>query len=82
MKKYEKQFRKYNPQTIGETDQYFDLETYKLWLESTIERLVYALDQINMSVKFYCRGEKEPTEYFELEIQMADEALNVIEDPK
>ena len=32
--KFEKQFRSENPQTIRETDKYFDLDNYKDWLES------------------------------------------------
>lgn len=35
--KYEKQFRKENPQTIGETDSIFDLDNYKDWLEEKME---------------------------------------------
>lgn len=35
--KYEKQFRKENPQTIGEVDAIFDLDNYKDWLEEKIE---------------------------------------------
>ena len=37
MYKYEKQFRAENPQTIGETDQQFDISNYKDWLERKLE---------------------------------------------
>ncbi len=37
MYKYEKEFREENPQTIGETDQQFDLDNYKDWLEKKLE---------------------------------------------
>jgi hypothetical protein len=37
MYKYEEQFRVENPQTIGETDQQFDLSNYKDWLERKLE---------------------------------------------
>ena len=36
MYKYEKEFRKENPQTIGETDKHFDLDNYKDWLEEQL----------------------------------------------
>lgn len=34
--KFEQEFRKDNPQTIGETDKHFDLDNYKDWLESKL----------------------------------------------
>ena len=38
--KYEKQFRKDNPQTIGETDYAFDLNNYKDWLDEQHSQLL------------------------------------------
>jgi len=38
MYKYEKEFREENPQTINETDKHFDLDNYKDWLETKIEK--------------------------------------------
>lgn len=40
MFKYEKQFRKENPQTIGETDSIFDLDNYKDWLEEKLQDFI------------------------------------------
>ena len=39
MYKYEEEFRKDAPQTIGETDKHFDLDNYKDWLEYRMEIL-------------------------------------------
>lgn len=39
MWKFEEQFRKDNPQTIGEADKHFDLDNYKDWLENKLEKL-------------------------------------------
>ena len=39
MYKYEEQFRAENPQTIGETDQQFDLSNYKDWLEKKLDAI-------------------------------------------
>ena len=36
MKKFDKAFRRENPQTIGETDSHFDLSNYTEWLERKI----------------------------------------------
>lgn len=33
---YEQEFRLDNPQTVGETDSYFDLDNYKDWLENKL----------------------------------------------
>lgn len=35
--KYEKEFRKAHPETIGETDREFDLLNYTEWLEGYVE---------------------------------------------
>jgi hypothetical protein len=35
--KYEKQFRKEKPETVGESDAIFDLDNYREWLEDKIE---------------------------------------------
>jgi hypothetical protein len=43
MYKYEKQFRAENPQTIGETDQQFNLSNYKDWLERKLEGAIKKL---------------------------------------
>ena len=43
MYKYEEQFREENPQTIGETDQQFDLSNYKDWLERKLEGAIKKL---------------------------------------
>ena len=39
MWKFEEQFRKDNPQTIGETDKHFDLDNYKDWLEKKVSQV-------------------------------------------
>lgn len=46
MKKYEKQFRKEKPETIGETDQHFDLDNYKDWLESKLDEAYKLLNEL------------------------------------
>lgn len=46
MWKFEEQFRKENPQTIGETDKCFDLENYKDWLESKLEGTIETLSEV------------------------------------
>jgi len=51
MWKFESQFRKDNPQTIGETDNLFDLDNYKDWLELQIERPVIKLDKNNNPIR-------------------------------
>lgn len=35
--KFNEEFRKDNPQTVGETDSYFDLDNYKDWLEEKLD---------------------------------------------
>lgn len=40
--KFEKQFRKENPQTIGETDSHFDLSNYVDWLEEKLTDLSFS----------------------------------------
>ena len=45
--KYEEQFRAENPQTIGETDQQFDLSNYKDWLERKLEGAIKKLIENN-----------------------------------
>ena len=37
--KFEKEFRKAHPETIGEKDKNFDLDTYAMWLEEQIESI-------------------------------------------
>lgn len=44
--KFEKEFRIYNPQTIGETDSHFDLQNYNEWLESKHEQLHSELEML------------------------------------
>jgi hypothetical protein len=46
MYKYEKEFRKENPQTIGETDKHFDLDNYKDWLEKKLEGTIETLSEV------------------------------------
>lgn len=46
MYKYEEQFRKDNPQTIGETDKHFDLDNYKDWLEKELEYCLNLLQEV------------------------------------
>ncbi len=66
MYKYEQQFRKDNPQTIGETDKVFDLDNYKDWLQEMIfEQLECLTDIVNNSDKMISDG--IPTEsYYQL----------------
>jgi hypothetical protein len=45
MWKFEEQFRKDNPQTIGETDKHFDLNNYKDWLEMKLSLYMDATAQ-------------------------------------
>jgi hypothetical protein len=40
MWKFERQFRKDNTQTKGETDKYFDLDNYKDWLEAKLQETI------------------------------------------
>lgn len=47
MFKYEEQFRKENPQTIGETDVIFDLENYKDWLEEKLDDFINSMQEIS-----------------------------------
>lgn len=35
--RFEKEFRKAHPETVGETDREFDLSNYADWLESLVE---------------------------------------------
>jgi len=52
MFKYEKEFRKDNPQTVGETDKHYDLDNYKDWLKTRLtqfEEMKTALEHINKS---------------------------------
>ena len=44
--KFEKQFRDENPQTVGETDSYFDLGNYNEWLENKAEELLSEFNKI------------------------------------
>lgn len=60
MFRYEKQFRKDNPQTIGETDSIFDLDNYKDWLEekleenrNTLQEVLDLLDENEMNVNSF-----------------------------
>ena len=43
--KFEKEFRKDHPETIGETDHTFDLLNYSEWLENKIERIEKLLEE-------------------------------------
>jgi len=47
MFKYEEQFRKENPQTIGEIDAIFDLENYKDWLEEKLDDFINYMQEIS-----------------------------------
>lgn len=38
MLKFEKEFRKEKPETIGETDKHFDLANYAEWLDAKFEK--------------------------------------------
>lgn len=46
MWKYEKQFRKEKPETIGELDAYCDLDNYKDWLEAKLENILMTLEEV------------------------------------
>jgi hypothetical protein len=58
--KYEKEFRKDNPETIGETDKHFDLDNYKDWLEVELkeakEREKELLEEIVPIFEKYDKG--------------------------
>lgn len=45
MYKFEEQFRKDNPQTVGEKDKHFDLDNYKDWLEEKYQTDVKELKE-------------------------------------
>ena len=47
--KFEKQFRDENPQTVGETDGYFDLGNYNEWLENKAEKLLSEFYKIEIA---------------------------------
>lgn len=47
MYKFEKEFRKEMPQTIGETDSHFDLDNYKDWLEQKLISLLFTLSAVS-----------------------------------
>ena len=46
MWKFEKEFRKEKPETIGETDKRFDLDNYKDWLESKLSLTIDTLEDV------------------------------------
>lgn len=56
--KYEKQFRKYNPQTIGETETAFDYGNYIDWLDEQHSQLLKQRDELqackNSAMKIMC----------------------------
>ena len=79
MYKFEQQFRKDNPETIGETDQYFDLDNYKDWLEEKLEKANHALNELVFQVKQYSSGDIGTEDYFRDEIKMAKDAIVVSE---
>lgn len=71
---YEDQFRKYNPETIGEADKHFDLDNYKDWLEEIIfEQLECLTEIVNSSDKMIQEG--VPTESY---YQLINNAENLI----
>ena len=60
MFKFNEQFRKDHPETIGETDSVFDLDNYKDWLELQIEKPVVMMDKNNNQIH---EGERFKFEY-------------------
>jgi hypothetical protein len=70
MWKFEKQFRKDNSQTIGETDRHYDLDNYKDWLESEIDNPIVRYDiylkPIREGDKFKFKFMKELLNHIEL----------------
>lgn len=58
--KYEKEFRKDHPETVGETDSYFDLSNYCDWLEKKLKEASTSSNTKSTtcpkSVKVPCKG--------------------------
>jgi hypothetical protein len=75
MYQFEHQFRKENPQTIGETDSHFDLDNYKDWLEAKLFLSNKALESLVFSLKEYATGNSATQEYFSDEINEAQKAF-------
>lgn len=46
--KFEEEFRKDKPETIGESDSHFDLDNYKDWLEEKLSDAQSKLHQPNV----------------------------------
>ena len=44
--KFEENFRKDHPETIGETDSHFDLDNYKDWLELKLTEALEMLGKL------------------------------------
>lgn len=63
MYQFEKQFRKENPQTVGETDSHFDLGNYKDWLEQKLIASDVALNDLVFQVKQYASGDIGTLDY-------------------
>ena len=54
MWKYEQEFRIDKPETVGETDKHFDLDSYKDWLEEQLTDCRKQLIIHSVSKSFYC----------------------------
>lgn len=52
MRKFEKEFRAENPQTVGETDKEFDNANYTEWLEQKVVKFITP-NAVSSDV-FYC----------------------------
>ena len=46
MFKFEKQFRRDKPETIGETDSIFDLDNYKDWLDEKLQNCIDTMEEV------------------------------------
>ena len=79
MFQFNEEFRKDHPETIGETDSHFDLDNYKDWLESKLEKANHALNELVFIVDQYSKGEMETQDYFRDEIKLAKSAIVVNE---
>lgn len=52
MCKFENEFRKEKPETIGETDKYFDLDNYTEWLESKLKKSNDCIETLLDAIEF------------------------------
>ena len=75
MYKFEEQFRKECPQTIGETDQHFDLDNYRDWLEEKLQSIHTGYLPLCTRVEVIDDKGRAYTNYHckSVEIQMQDE---------